>query len=96
MSKKATFQLANYIFDDVSISIDKKIDMIKGIDVSFEPSGEFFPAQKLFKLNLIFSASAMTDENPPFIRIGCVGDFLLKRSTPSKKYQPSSTEMQLP
>lgn len=73
MSQRATFQLDNFIFNDVKLSIEEVRP--KDINVDFVPEGVFHLLEKTFDLKLIFIAFDGNERDDPFVKISCIGTF---------------------
>ena len=73
MSKRATFQLDNFIFNEVKLLVNGVEH--KEINVDFMPEGVFNLLEKTFDLKLAFIAFQNSDRENPFIQISCIGNF---------------------
>ena len=73
MSQRATFQLDNFIFNDIKLSFNNATP--KNINVDFMPEGVFHQSEKTFDLTLIFFAFEGKDREDSFIKISCIGTF---------------------
>lgn len=73
MSQRATFQLDNFIFNEVKLSVNEVKP--KEINVDFMPEGVFYLLEKTFDLKLNFIAFESGERENPFIKISCIGTF---------------------
>ena len=75
MSNPASFQLTDYIFNDIMLRFEKELP--KELSVDINPSGIFYPENNSFDLTAEFIAFIETDKVNPFIRIKCNGNFVI-------------------
>ena len=73
MSQRATFQLDNFIFNDVRLSLNNAKP--KNINVDFMPEGVFHQSDKTFDLTLVFFFFFCNEREDSFIFISCIGTF---------------------
>ncbi|MGB3343700.1 MAG: protein-export chaperone SecB [Aequorivita sp.] len=76
-TKRASFSIERYYFDQVHIDMDHHEGDKLFID--FQPSGIFDEKEKKYSLSFIFSAFSSDEEGAkPFVMIKCVGVFHFK------------------
>lgn len=75
MSNIASFQLNDYVFNDIMLRFEK--DLPKELNVDINPSGVFYPENSSFDLTAEFVAFNESDKENPFIKIKCNGNFVI-------------------
>lgn len=79
-TKKASFSIEKYYFDQVHIDMSKRVG--ENLFVDFQPAGAFNGKEKKYTLSFVFSAlSSDKDNAEPFIKVRCVGIFKFEEVT---------------
>lgn len=78
MNNSASFQLNDYIFNDIMLRFEKELP--KELSVDIVPSGIFYKENTSFELTAQFIAFAEGHKENPFIKIKCKGSFLFKNT----------------
>ena len=76
MSNPASFQLNDYIFNDIKLRFNKELP--KDLNIDIIPSGIFNTENSSFDLIAEFIAFSDGDKENPFIEIKCKGTFLFQ------------------
>ncbi|SRX76438.1 protein-export chaperone SecB [Aequorivita antarctica] len=76
MANQASFQLNDYIFNEIMLRFDKELP--KELTVDIMPSGIFHIKNNSFDLTIEFIAFKDNDTKNPFIKIKCNGNFLFQ------------------
>jgi len=76
MSNPASFQLNDYIFNDIKLRFNKELP--KDLNIDIIPSGIFNTENSSFDLIAEFIAFSEGDKENPFIEIKCKGTFLFQ------------------
>ncbi|WP_264509972.1 protein-export chaperone SecB [Flavobacterium sp. N1719] len=75
MNNPASFQLDDYIFNNILLRFEKELP--KDINIDIVPSGVFNVDNSLFDLTFEFVAFGI-DREKPFIKINCIGSFVFQ------------------
>lgn len=75
-TKRASFSIERYYFDQVLIDMDLRDG--DGLFVDFQPYGIFNKKDKTYSLSFVFSAHSSAAAAEPFVKIKCVGVFKFK------------------